>query len=670
MMKSILFLLVLCSLKLSAQSLSQQQADSLALAVESMKNDTAKCDAYGRLANYYLYLSISKGLAYADKEINLATELSWQKGIGTGHVDMARHLISKGDHMKALKQLSIAEEIFTRTADHYNMAAVNNQLGILKANQNRFPEALDHFFKASKDFESSREKNAKVNAAFVYQNIANIYTATESYDKALENYETAIRLFRELGNEETSVAMNIASKGLVYQKQNRNAEALKAYREAEGILTAENDDAPTLAFIHSWIGSAYLSLKQYDLSLEYSNRALRSIQTMGDEILMASTLQNIGYAQIRQGMLSGNEKELLTGKENILKSLEINKSQGNIESLIKDYLYLSEYYDFKKEPENSLIAYKAYSMYKDSIYNSKNKQSLQNLLDERTIEMRDTEIEVTKLNLEAKEKQKWFLISGIFLFVIIVILLIYQNRSRRKTNEKLHALNAELEEANRIKTRFFSILNHDLRSPVSNLIHFLHLKNQSPELLTETDKHNMESKVVTAAENLLVSMEDLLLWSKGQMQNFKPVFKPVSVAQLFEDLRNHFLSAEAIRMNFEDPENLRFVSDPDYLKTIMRNLTGNAAKALANTSDPLITWKAWREQDKLFLSVTDNGPGGSEQQFRALYDEKEVVGIKTGLGLHLIRDLAKAIECRISVRSKPDEGTSIVLIFNQQLNAD
>ncbi|MGV2480055.1 UNVERIFIED_CONTAM: hypothetical protein IGO34_24955, partial [Salmonella enterica subsp. enterica serovar Weltevreden] len=127
---------------------------------------------------------------------------------------------------------------------------------------------------------------------------------------------------------------------------------------------------------------------------------------------------------------------------------EINKRQGNIEALITDYLYLSEYYDFKKDPENSLAAYKTYSMYKDSIYNTKNKQSLQNLQDERTIEMRDTEIEVTKLNLEAKEKQKWFLLASTGLLIVIGGLLFYQSRNRKKTNEQLMLLNSELDLAN------------------------------------------------------------------------------------------------------------------------------------------------------------------------------------------------------------------------------
>jgi signal transduction histidine kinase len=66
---------------------------------------------------------------------------------------------------------------------------------------------------------------------------------------------------------------------------------------------------------------------------------------------------------------------------------------------------------------------------------------------------------------------------------------------------------------------------------------------------------------------------------------------------------------------------------------------------------------------KIFLSITDNGKGASDEQFKALYDDKEVVGIKTGLGLHLIRDLAKAIDCEITVDSKINEGTTFTLRF-------
>jgi signal transduction histidine kinase len=73
--------------------------------------------------------------------------------------------------------------------------------------------------------------------------------------------------------------------------------------------------------------------------------------------------------------------------------------------------------------------------------------------------------------------------------------------------------------------------------------------------------------------------------------------------------------------------------------------------------------KGWQQDGNNYISVSDNGPSGTREQFRALYDDKEVVGIKTGLGLHLIRDLAKAINCKIDVQTTPRHGTVFILLF-------
>src|SRR5690606_27639201 len=97
------------------------------------------------------------------------------------------------------------------------------------------------------------------------------------------------------------------------------------------------------------------------------------------------------------------------------------------------------------------------------------------------------------------------------------ILLYRQSRNRKKNNLHLLSLNQQLDQANKVKARFFSILNHDLRRPVYNLIHFLQLQKESPELLDAGSKERIENQTLQSAENLLASMEDLLLWSKGQM---------------------------------------------------------------------------------------------------------------------------------------------------------
>jgi len=63
----------------------------------------------------------------------------------------------------------------------------------------------------------------------------------------------------------------------------------------------------------------------------------------------------------------------------------------------------------------------------------------------------------------------------------------------------------------------------------------------------------------------------------------------------------------------------------------------------------------------VLLTITDNGPGVQPQQMEALYNKNAVVGTKQGQGLHLIRDLAKAIQCSISFRPAPDSGTCFIV---------
>jgi len=200
-----------------------------------------------------------------------------------------------------------------------------------------------------------------------------------------------------------------------------------------------------------------------------------------------------------------------------------------------------------------------------------------------------------------------------------------------------------------------------LRSPVANLIHFLHLQKDSPELLDEETKTRMQNKTISGAEDLLSAMEDILLWSKGQMENFQPQPKKITVNQLFEDTQKVFSSYPKIQFVYENPNDIVIFTDENYLKTIVRNLTNNAINVFTATENPTIIWKAWQQNGKSYLSITDNGPGASQDQFKALFDDKEVVGIKSGLGLHLIRDLAKVIHCEITVNSTINQGTTFEL---------
>lgn len=84
-------------------------------------------------------------------------------------------------------------------------------------------------------------------------------------------------------------------------------------------------------------------------------------------------------------------------------------------------------------------------------------------------------------------------------------------------------LSDDLQEANQVKAYFFSILNHNLRAPISNVIKLAHSQQTKDVVLDESTKKRLGDQTIKAAASLLISMEDLLLWSKGQMKNFKPL---------------------------------------------------------------------------------------------------------------------------------------------------
>mgnify|MGYP000868760766 FL=1 len=662
-MKSI-FLIVgcFCCFQIWSQNLSYKDVDSLLIVLKTQRDDSLKCKNHNAISRLYVYKNGAEGMRYGKLGLLLAQKINWQKGIAMSHISLGMHLISNGNYSMASQELFKAEAICRQLKDQENLARTFNQMGILKANLSRFPESLDYFFKSLKLFESLKKGDFRLSIASCHENIGTVYNINNRNEKAIENYKKAIAILERIEEYELEHAMNIANLGTIYQKQKNYGMAIVNYKTAEKKLLRLQDSFG-LAFVNSWLGSAYLEQKKYDLSIEKSKKAVSIIGKSGDKELMTTTVHNLGYAQLKKAMSSSSNHELNDAFGNLSTSLKMHLELGNHEGLIKDYLHLSDYYKFKKDFAKSLESIEMHLAYKDSVFNFKNKQSLQNLEDQRTIDIKNKEIQINKLSIESKEKQKWYFILGILLLAIIGSLLFYQSRNRKKTNEKLQLLNTELDQANKVKTRFFSILNHDLRSPVSNLIHFLHLQKESPELLDEESKKRLENKTILGAENLLTSMEDILLWSKGQMENFAPKMKKVAVNSLFEDTSKHFSSEEKVAITFENIENIEITTDENYLKTIIRNLTGNAIKALDKKEHPTIHWKAWQENNQTFLSITDNGIGATQDQFKALYDDNEVVGIQTGLGLHLIRDLAKAIDCKIEVKSNLKEGTTFTLIF-------
>jgi signal transduction histidine kinase len=657
-MKKVLLLLItlLFSVFCISQNPSSPEIDSLLTVLKSKQKPSDQLDLLAKISKSYRFVNPEEGIKYGEKALKIAQSLKSKdqeanslNAIGMNYyniseVDKAKDYFSKA--IKLAKDKAILCDAYTNLGKYYLAIA-------------DYSNSLKYNYTALK---LSEETNLLLQSADAAYAIGMTYNFLENSEKALQYFKYALKLNTKI-KRKIGICSNLSGISNQYEYR-KDFETAKKYMLQARTIAYEINEPYAIATTNCSLGNILFNLNDTDNALECIISAKKTAIQINHNRLISNSefLEGRIYLKLYKSGEKYKNVDLLTEAEKLFKScIAMSQASGNKSVISQYYEGLSDVYSLKNEHKKAKEMYIIFTKYQDSIYSEETKQTVKTIEDKRTIDLRNKEIQLSNLKLANKEKQKWYLIGGILLLCIIGALLFYQSRNRKKTNEKLQLLNTELDEANKAKTRFFSILNHDLRGPVASLVSFLQLQKESPEMLDEETTKRMQDKTISGAENLLNSMEDILQWSKSQMENFKPQPKNVFISSLFDDVKNHFSSEEAIAISFENQDNLKLNTDENYLKTIIRNLTGNSVKALKDVENPLIIWKAWKENNQTYLSITDNGPGASQEEFKALYDDKEVVGIKSGLGLHLIRDLAKAIGCELIVETKINSGTTITL---------
>lgn len=651
------------------QKTGQAKIDSMLLELPKLTNDTLKGRTYNRIVEEYFFIDTDKALKYSRLGLLHVTKMNWKRGIAVFNSAIGRAYSDKGNYDSCQYYFNKALALHRQNDDKWNMASTLNNLGTAAQNiVSDYPKATQYYFEALKLAEQIDDKYL---AAICIDNISVIYSYQKDYKKALDYGFRSLRLREKLLSTPTSntpereVAQSLSAIASLYTAMNEFQKAKSYYQKAIPIhQKVGNNEGLAKAY-----GNMALMETDYVKRVEYCQKAMKLWNEVNPNHLDAlSNKGNLGltyFEMVRDDSLNKipNKKELLMRAESYLEEVISHYKKNGEKDYKSNYVgNLAELQALKGDYKSAYLNFRAYQEVQDSLFSQESKNKIAGLEGEREIAIRDKQLKINLLEIESQRKQRFALFVGMGLLLVIGGLLYWQNQTRKRTNTTLLHLNSELDEANKVKAKFFAILSHDLRSPVANLISFLHLQKEAPELLTPQMAEAHHQKITEAAEGLLETMESMLLWSKGQMQQFKPQVKSIEVNELFGYLQKFFAGVENVQFEFENTGSLMVATDEDYLKTIMQNLTANAIKALKNTHQPTILWSAKQENGQIVLAITDNGPGVSEQNLNALYSETAAIGIKTGLGLHLIRDLAKAIACKIMVQSRP-VGTEFRLVF-------
>ncbi len=261
---------------------------------------------------------------------------------------------------------------------------------------------------------------------------------------------------------------------------------------------------------------------------------------------------------------------------------------------------------------------------------------------ESQVELRTKEL--SKTNIELQEEMK----------------------EREKAEEHLARSNQDLALLNRDKDKLFTILAHDLRSPLGSMMNLSALLVENIKDFDESELMEVVDTLNKSASQTFQLLNDLLAWSTVQMGKGVREKEVFSVSEVVSEIIV-ILTSETNRKQLEiladiDTEIVAY-ADKFAIQTVMRNLLSNAIKFTENHGSVTIT--AEEKYGKVEISVSDNGIGISKDKQKKIFRVDTVSsspgtdGEKgTGFGLLLCKDLVERNGGKIWFESEKGKGSA------------
>ena len=288
----------------------------------------------------------------------------------------------------------------------------------------------------------------------------------------------------------------------------------------------------------------------------------------------------------------------------------------------------------------------------------------------------------------------WITVSSRLIYIIMPVFMLarYNTNTKQQLNQKqselttilnekrlsLEQQNEQLEQevakrtddlriSNGVKARLFSVISHDLRSPIASLKDSLVLAQK--EHLSSLEFQPLMHRLTQQVDRVYRNLDNLLYWSLEQMNELQSRPVPQAIGELVSDvleMADEMARHKQIVIHVDIPEHVLAIADEFQLRIILHNLIDNALKFSLPGSAVYI--KSGYDQDRVVISVIDEGVGITVERMALVFSDIQsssgTAGERgTGLGLRLSRQLAERNGGTIIATSQPGTGTRIEVVL-------
>lgn len=663
-MRSVLVHIALCLLN-CAMVLAQAPVDSLESALKNDMPDSSRIETLIRLSREYQYTNINKSRELAEQALKIAEAKNIRRQKTRAYQNLGSLYAVSGDYSTALRYDNLALQMSIESRDTANLSMDYNNVANDYFDLGEYDEAYFHFTQA---FRIARSADDSLRMAIALHNVGRVFKELGQYDRALEHLGLSMSMSYSI-NDIEGIPYSLDEIGDVMIRKREYDSALNTLLKAVNLtreLKVHVLEPKTLAKL----ATVHLNTGNYEAALAYYDTT---------QYLHEKTRNDFGIAEVELGR---GEVYIKQGKyaeatNAINRSMALAKKSNARILEIRGYLTLSNLHELQKDYKNALEYFKQYKQLEDSLFSQDMQEKL--LRDQIRFETEDKDSEIAALNEERDLKndtiKKQEYITNILVVVValsvILLATVYRSGQRRRQinmlllrhQQEMETRSEELERLNQVKDKFFSIISHDLRSPINALAGLLDLLDRGAVKPEELSRHIGELKSRFAHTRTLLN--NLLDWTLLQMDKLNLQPTRIDLYKMVEE-NIQLLGAlphKQIKLHNEvKPETFAF-ADSNTVNLVLRNLMTNAIKFTNDGGDVVIGC-----QDKgqeWLVTVKDNGVGMNDDVIRILFDKTAPYTTRgtanekgTGLGLILCKEFVEKNGGRIFVESEPGKGST------------
>ncbi len=294
--------------------------------------------------------------------------------------------------------------------------------------------------------------------------------------------------------------------------------------------------------------------------------------------------------------------------------------------------------------------------------------------------LRSEDLNISLLQTVCMIETVAILVGGLFYYKYLIERIARQNyyliRDMRAKNEKIQQTNEDLKvseqqlkDMNDSKTRLFSIIAHDLRSPMNSFRGFSGLLLNNIDALSKEDIKVLVKGMSKSFNNVNTLLENLLHWSRVQMKTVSYQPESVDLSILVEDNLNLVEAMAAdkeIQVSASTCDDLYAFVDKNVFNVVLRNLLTNAIKFTHARGK--IEVRIRRKASNIRVEVADNGVGMNRSVLETLFTSTNhhytSTGTAnergTGLGLMLCKEFVEKWGGTITVKSTKGKGSTFI----------